>query len=364
MGKYVKGDCEKLHDFMSVLTRPGRPVQIMEVCGTHTVAVARSGLRSLFPPGLALISGPGCPVCVTDQSYMDQAVELARRPGVIVATYGDMVRVPGRNGSLGDARRDGATVEVVASADQAVELAIRRSESEVVFLGVGFETTTPATAMAVTRACDGDIGNFSVLVAHKLILPAMRTLLSADDVPIDGFLCPGHVSVILGYRAFEGIVRDFARPCVVAGFDPSQILAGIVEILSELAARQPKACTVYPAVSAEGNVVARQIVDKVFVEADAVWRSLGTIPASGLALREEYAAFDAARRFELPETESYELPGCRCGEVITGRCRPADCGLFATRCVPRDPVGPCMVSGEGACAAAYNYERPAKDDAK
>ena len=349
--------CEKLHNLCRALHPPGRKVQIMEVCGTHTMSAARGGLRALMPENLKLISGPGCPVCVTDQSYMDSAVSLAGRDEVVIATYGDMVRVPGRLGSLADARAEGATIEVVYSADQSVELALRRPDRQVVFLGVGFETTTPGTAMAVLRAKREGVDNFSVLTAHKLILPAMRALLDAGDVNIDGYLCPGHVSVILGYKAYEELVRDFGRPCVVAGFDPEHIFAGLIEILEQIAADRPRACTVYPSVSAEGNAEALRLMDEVFVPADVPWRALGVIPGSGLALRDQYASFDAAKRFDLPEMESYELPGCRCGDVISGRCSPVDCELFATRCTPRDPIGPCMVSAEGACAAAYKYER-------
>ncbi len=229
---------QKIQRLTDRLMKDRRGVQIMEICGTHTMAIARAGLRSLLPEALRLVSGPGCPVCVTDQSYIDQAVGLAlgacgAKP--IVATYGDMVRVPGRQGSLAEARAKGAEVEVVYSADQAVELAVSRPDRQVVFLAVGFETTAPGTALAVQRARREGVGNFSVLAAHKLVLPAMRALLAAGDVAIDGFLCPGHVSVILGYAAYEPIVREFARPCVVAGFEPGQILAGLAAILEQLA---------------------------------------------------------------------------------------------------------------------------------
>ena len=334
----------------------------MEVCGTHTVSIARSGLRGLFPASLKLISGPGCPVCVTDQSYIDQAVRLARRAGLksappIVATYGDMVRVPGRAGSLAEARAAGAEVEVVYSADQAVELARARPKREVVFLAVGFETTAPGTALAVLRARREGLGNFSVLTAHKLILPAMRALLSAGDARVDGFLCPGHVSVILGWAAFEEIARDFGKPCVVAGFEPPQVIAGIEAILEQLLAGEPAACTVYPSVSREGNRRAMEVMDEVFAPADAAWRALGVIPRSGLNLRPVFAEYDAARRFDVREMPGCEPAGCRCGDVICGRRDPRDCELFARRCTPMEPIGPCMVSSEGACAAAYRYER-------
>jgi len=338
------------------LAEVAAPVQLMEICGTHTVAVSRGGLRSLFPEGLRLVSGPGCPVCVTDQAYIDPAVHLAREsPEVVIAPYGDMVRVPGQAGSLERARSAGADVQVVYAAHQAVELAKRRPDRQVVLLAIGFETTAPATALSVLTAQREQVDNFTVLTAHKLVLPAMRALLGQDDVRIDGFLCPGHVSVIIGWRAYEPIAAGFGRPCVVAGFDDEQILAGIGEILRQLADNAPAAASVYPAVRPEGNPKARQVIDEVFQVADAPWRALGVIPDSGLVLRDRYAAFEAARRFDLPAVDNYEPPGCRCGDVICGRCLPADCELFGNACTPRSPVGPCMVSSEGSCAAHYKY---------
>ena len=355
------GDCcAGIRSLCEALARRRASLQIMEICGTHTMAIARNGLRRLLPDSLRLTSGPGCPVCVTDQSYIDQAVHLAAGgagPKPIIATYGDMVRVPGANGSLAEARAAGASVEVVYAAEQAVRLARKHPQRQVVFLGVGFETTAPGTALAVKAARAERVDNFSVLTAHKLILPAMRALLAAEDVRVDGFLCPGHVSVILGYEAYDEIVAEYGRPCVVAGFDPGQILAGIEAILGQLADEAPAACTVYPSVSAAGNAAALALLEEVFVPTEAVWRALGAIPASGLDLRDDWADMDAARRFDLPPVESCELPGCRCGDVICGRCTPRDCPLFGSRCTTRDPVGPCMVSSEGACAAAFKYER-------
>lgn len=357
---------EGIHEvWPRVVERLGPSVQLMEVCGTHTVAISRGGLRDLLPEGLRLISGPGCPVCVTDQTYMDRAVHLARqRRDVIIATYGDMVRVPGRLGSLEQARSAGATVEVVYAAHEAVDLARRRPEEEVVFLAVGFETTAPATALALQQARREGLKNFSAFGAHKLIPPAMQALLSQPDVRIDGFLCPGHVSVIIGWQAYQPIVDAHRRPCVVAGFEDEQIFAGLLEILRQLAEGAPAAGTVYPLVTAEGNTKALAVIHEVFEVADAPWRALGVIPQSGLALKDEFADFDAARRFEMPEFDDYELPGCRCGDVICGRCLPADCALFRTSCTPREPVGPCMVSSEGACAAAYKYSRHQGEGAK
>ena len=371
MVSVVQKDCESIHGLVGQLA--GRQIKIMEICGTHTMSIARAGLRTLLPKQVSLISGPGCPVCVTDQSYMDQAVYLARGGKVadklaamgvaagkefdapIIATYGDMVRVPGRLGSLGDARSTGSQIEIVYSADQAVELA-ERVEKQVVFLGVGFETTAPGTAMAVLRARKQGLKNFSVLTAHKLLLPAMHALMSAGDVRVDAFLCPGHVSVILGYKAYDEIVRMYGRPCVVAGFDAGQVLVAVVEILRQLIAGKPEASTVYPSVSAEGNPTAMKMLMDTFEPTDAAWRAVGVIPKSGLSLRPELAEFDASGRFGLPAFPSYEMPGCRCGDVICGRCSPFECKLFGKRCTPRDPVGPCMVSSEGACAAAFKYE--------
>jgi hydrogenase expression/formation protein HypD len=290
---------------------------------------------------------------------VDQAIHLAReKRDVTIATYGDMVRVPGRDGSLEQARSAGAAVEVIYAAHEAVELARREAPRQVVFLAIGFETTAPATALAVRQARQGRLKNFSILSAHKLVLPAMHALLDQEDVRIDGFLCPGHVSVIIGRRAYEPIVRKHRRPCVVAGFEDEQILAGIAEILRQLAEAASAATSVYPVGKADGNPEARRVIEEAFRVADAPWRALGVIPRSGLELAEKYAEFDAAGRFELPEVESYEPPGCRCGDVICGRCLPTDCPLFATRCTPREPVGPCMVSSEGACAAHYKYHRP------
>ena len=335
----------------------GGPLQIMEVCGTHTMCIARSGLPGLLPDDLKLISGPGCPVCVTDQSYIDRALHLAIEcePRAIIATYGDMVRVPGSAGSLAEARASGARVEVVYSADQAVEIALANSDTEVVFLAVGFETTAPGAAMAVLRARGENAPNFSIMTAHKCILPAMEALLSQDDVRIDAFLCPGHVSVILGWKAYEPVAAKYARPCVVAGFDAPQVLASIEAILAQLISGRPEAASVYPSVAAEGNRRAIELLDEVFVVSEAPWRGLGSIPQSGMELREEFGQFDAVNRFDLPDFPSREIPGCRCGDVICGRLHPTDCGLFGSRCTPRKAVGPCMVSSEGACAAAYKY---------
>ncbi|MBX3396135.1 MAG: hydrogenase formation protein HypD [Phycisphaerae bacterium] len=343
-------------ELIRLCDRIGRRVQLMEVCGTHTVSAFRSGLKSMLPANLKLLSGPGCPVCVTAQRHIDAALELARRETVAIATYGDMMRVPGRNGSLERLRSLGARIRVVTSARAALELARNEPNSEVVFLGVGFETTAPAAAATVLEAEAGGIENFSVLSCHKLVIPAMRALLSAGDVPIDGFLCPGHVSVIIGSEAYRPIVDDFGKPCVVAGFEFGQMLAGLVHLLRQIECGTPKLENVYDAVvRPEGNSVALGLLSRVFVEADTVWRALGVIPVSGLEFAPAYRRFDALRRFGMALGEDVDHPVCRCGEVIQGRVEPNRCALFGGGCTPMTPIGPCMVSGEGACSAWFKY---------
>ncbi len=332
-------------------------VQLMEVCGTHTVSLFRSGVKSLLPPGLRLVSGPGCPVCVTSQGYLDAACELARRPEVTVCTYGDMVRVPGSTGSLADVRAQGAEVVVVYSARDALRVAREHPSRTVVFLAVGFETTTPPTAAAVLEAAESGVDNFFILPGHKRVLPALRALLAAGEVPIDGFLCPGHVSIIIGSDAYRPIAEAFGKPCVVAGFEPRQMLDGILRLVRQVAAGVAEVDNVYGAVvSAGGNAAARACIDRVFQPGPAVWRALGEIPDSGLDLRPEFERFDA-RRLGVAFGPDVQPPGCRCGDVIQGKLDPDACALFGKVCTPMQPVGPCMVSSEGACAAWYKYGR-------
>jgi len=333
-------------------------VQIMEVCGTHTVSLFRSGVKSLLPANLRLISGPGCPVCVTSQGYLDAACALADRPGVTVATYGDMMRVPGSTGSLADRRADGADVAVVYSARDALRLARETPDRKVVFLAVGFETTAPASAATVLEADAAGVDNFFLLPGHKLVLPAMEALLTAGDVPIDAFLCPGHVSVILGAEAYRPIATRYGKPCVVAGFEARNMLEAILRLCRQITAGESRVENAYrPAVSAKGNAVARGLVDRVFEPSEETWRAMGTLPASGLALREAYRRFDAREAMGAAFGPDVCPPGCRCGEVIQGKLDPVQCTLFGKTCTPLQPVGPCMVSSEGACAAWYKYGR-------
>jgi len=338
--------------------RVGRRVQIMEVCGTHTVSAFRSGLRSMIPASLRLVSGPGCPVCVTAQRHIDAAIRLAAEHDVIIATYGDMIRVPGKLGSLEVLRAKGARVRVVNSAMGAVQIAREQPGDEVVFLGVGFETTAPATAAAVTSADRENLKNLSVLMCHKLVVPAMMVLLEAGDVPLDGFLCPGHVSVIIGSAAYRPVVERHGKGCVVAGFEPLQMLLGMTHLVRQVAAGRPALENVYPAVVKDaGNPQALRLLEQVFVVADTPWRALGVIPGSGLELGPDFVRFDAMRRYNLELGEDEDHPSCLCGEVIQGKAEPAECPLFGEVCTPLKPIGPCMVSSEGTCSAWYKYGR-------
>jgi len=332
-----------------------RQINIMEVCGTHTVSIFRNGIKSTLPKRLKLLSGPGCPVCVTDQGYIDAVLELAERNDCVIATYGDMVRVPGQNGSL-ETRNTRADVRVVLSSEDALQLAKDHPDKKVVFVAVGFETTAPATAVAVKEAAEAGIDNFFVLSGHKLVVPAMRALLAEKNHHIDGFLCPGHVSVIIGYGAFAEIAQDFARPCVVAGFEPLQIMEGLAEICRQLTTGDAQVRSVYTAVVTEkGNVSAQKMIGEFFDPVDGFWRGLGKIPKSTLRLQQRYSQFDAFEQFDLDETPTEDTSGCRCGEVLCGLIEPPECSLFAESCTTQTPVGPCMVSSEGTCAAWFKY---------
>lgn len=334
------------------------PVLLMEVCGTHTMAVARFGLKQLLPPTIRLVSGPGCPVCVTDQADIDAFLALAQEPGLILATFGDMVRVPGSFTSLERQRAAGAAVQVVYSPFDAVDLARCQPERQVVFFGVGFETTMPATALAVQTAAQTKVGNFSLFCVHKTMPAALRTLLSHPELQVAGLLLPGHVSTITGAAAFDFIPREFGLPGAIAGFEPLDILLGIKEILEQLTTGHRRIGNAYRrAVPWAPNPQAQKVLAEVFEPAPAVWRGLGLIPGSGVKLRPAYAAFDARQRFaaRLAQVPPPTPSPCRCGEVLRGLLAPADCPLFGTACQPGTPIGPCMVSSEGACAAAFRY---------
>ena len=332
-----------------------RPIRLMEVCGTHTVSIFKSGIRSLLPETVSLLSGPGCPVCVTAQQEIDAFITLAREPDTIVATFGDLIRVPGSGSSLQREKADGADVRIVYSTFDALTLARENPDKRVVFLGVGFETTAPTVAAAILAAGQQGLENFFVISAHKIVPPAL-TALATGRINIDGFLLPGHVSVIIGLDAYRPFFEANQVPCVVAGFEPADLLQGIAMLVDQIEANAPALENAYArAVTASGNVKAVNIMNAVFQVADADWRGIGTIAASGLAIRDEYAAFDAVNAFGIRLQPVPEPKGCACGEILTGMKIPPQCPLYKTVCNPMAPVGPCMVSSEGTCAAYYRY---------
>lgn len=349
---------QSIDNIRELIRRLARPVRIMEVCGTHTVAVCRSGLRSLLPADLSLISGPGCPVCVTPVGYIDQAIAIARQPGTLVATFGDLMRVPGSSGSLEEARARGADIRIVYSPSDALDLARRYPRRKVVFLGVGFETTAPAIAWTISFAAGENIRNFTVLTAIKTMPGAMAALVEGDH-GIDGFICPGHVSSIIGTRAYEFIARRHHRPCVIAGFEPLDIVRALEMLLAQIAARTFAVENQYRrAVNRGGNEKAIELIKRVFAPCDATWRGLGTIKGSGLKLRAQYRGHDAACCFPGTQSRAGRMDSrCRCGAVLRGIIVPPQCPMFARGCTPEIPRGACMVSSEGTCAAYYRYCR-------
>ena len=334
-----------------------RPVTIMEVCGTHTVAIARSGFRSVLPKSIRLISGPGCPVCVTSQADIDRIIALTRLPDTIIASFGDMIRVPGSRSSLAQRKAEGAAVEVVYSPLDALRLARSHPEKQVILVGVGFETTTPLVAATLERALALGLANFSVIAAHKRVPPALRALVNDPEIALDALILPGHVSTILGATPYSFLADEFHIPCVIAGFEPVDILQGIAQLLRQMVEGRAEIEIAYRrAVAVEGNLAALEAIDRVFEVCDGQWRGLGVIPESGYTLREQFAGFDAARRFEVAVEPAIEARGCRCGEVLRGIITPGDCALFGRACTPTAPYGPCMVSSEGSCAAWYRYQ--------
>jgi len=349
--EYVRNLIDKLYSVY-----PGGKINIMEVCGTHTMAIGSYGLRSLVPEGLRLLSGPGCPVCVTPNSIINAAVELALIPDAVVTTFGDMMRVPGSEKTLEVCKAEGADVRVLYSPLDMIEMAESQPNKNFVFISVGFETTTPGIALTVLEAKKRNLKNVSFLCSNRLVIPALRILSEAEDINIDAFLCPGHVSVIIGYGAYEEISEKYKIPCVVAGFEPVDILMAIYEIVRQIANNESKVVNTYGrVVTREGNIEAQRVIEKVFVPADAEWRGIGVIPMSGLELREEFSEYDALKKFKIELRDAPDPPGCRCGDVLKGVLLPPECPLFGKKCKPESPVGPCMVSSEGSCAAYYKY---------
>jgi hydrogenase expression/formation protein HypD len=332
----------------------------MEFCGGHTHAILRFGIPSLLPETVDLRAGPGCPVCVTSAADLDHAIALAQVPDVILTTFGDMIRVPGSHTSLAQAKAEGADVQVVYSPLDALQVARQNPDRPVVFLGVGFETTAPMVASAVLTAEAEGLDNFTVFSTHKLTPPATLAILDSGEVALDGVIGPGHVTTVIGSDAWCFLPDDYGMPCAIAGFEPLDLLRAILALVTMAEAGDPRVDNTYArSVRAGGNPSAQQAIERVFEVADAEWRGFGTIPRSGLQLRDVYGRFDAGHRFPIEIAPAREPPGCRCGDVLRGVLLPPECPLFAKTCTPQSPIGPCMVSAEGACAAYYRYgERP------
>lgn len=329
---------------------------LMEVCGTHTVAIARNGIRDLMPEGLRLASGPGCPVCVTCNRDIDTVIALARIPNVTITTFGDMTRVPGSTSSLLAEQAAGRSVEIVYSPLDALAFAKAHPEREVVFVGVGFETTTPLVAMAIKRAKAMGLSNFTVFAAHKNMPGALELLVGDPTLELDALILPGHVSTIIGAEPYRFLAEKYGIPGVITGFEPVDVLQGIAMLVRQLHEGRAEIEIAYArGVMPEGNPVALAAIDEVFETCTATWRGLGDIPGSGYRIRDEFADFDAVRRFEPDVEPTHDSKGCRCGDVLRARIAPNECPLFRTVCTPENPVGPCMVSSEGSCAAYYRY---------
>ncbi|ELI7924767.1 hydrogenase formation protein HypD [Yersinia enterocolitica] len=334
------------------------PLQIMEVCGGHTHAIFKFGLDQLLPDGLEFVHGPGCPVCVLPMGRIDSCLEIAAHPQVIFCTYGDAMRVPGRNGSMLDAKRRGADIRVVYSPLDALILAQRHPDREVVFFGLGFETTMPATALTLQQAKRLGLTNFTVFCQHITIIPTLRSLLQQPDVRIDGFLAPGHVSMVIGTTPYDFICSQFNKPLVVTGFEPLDILQGLVMLLEQMASGRCVVENQYRRIVPDsGNLLAQQALAEVFATKErSEWRGLGEIADSGVQLSPAYQAFDAERRFNPQQQRVADDPRSRCGDVLTGRCKPDQCPLFGGECTPDNAFGALMVSSEGACAAYHHYK--------
>nr|WP_312291257.1 hydrogenase formation protein HypD [Clostridium chromiireducens] len=346
----AKSLVKKLQEFTDV------NVNIMEVCGTHTMSIFRYGIRSILPKNINLISGPGCPVCVTPQSYMDAALELASRKDVIITTFGDMMRVPGKKGSLLKKKAEGADVRIVYSPMDSITIAQNNPSKKVIFLSVGFETTTPMTALTAMEAKKKNVGNLLFLTAHKIVPPAMEALVQDKELKLDGFLLPGHVSAIIGTKPYEFLSEKHGIPAVVTGFEPTDILQGINTLITMIHKKEHKITNEYKRiVRADGNAVAMQYLDQVFDVVDSRWRGIGLIPGSGYIFNKNFEEFDALKHFKIEYEEYDGSPGCRCGEILKGKITPLQCPLFKKACTPENPIGSCMVSSEGTCAAFYRY---------
>lgn len=335
---------------------PDRTIKLMEVCGGHTITIFKYGIQKLIPKSIELISGPGCPVCVTDNGFIDKAIKIAHLDNVIMTTFGDMIRLPGSRTSLQKEKGKGIDVRICYSPMDAIKIAKDNSEKEVAFLGIGFETTAPAVAAAIQYASDNRITNFSVLSAHKTMPRAMKALLDSGDIDLNGFICPGHVSAITGIHIYDFIAQDYHIPCVISGFEPLDMLESILMIVRQINAGSGIVENQYTrCVKENGNPNAMQLMMDVFEESDINWRGIGVIPKSGLRIKNKYREFDANFKFDVVVEPSKEYPGCICGDIMRGVKAPSDCKLFAKACIPEDPKGACMVSDEGTCATYFKY---------
>ena len=358
--EYRSGElAAKLSHEIESLVEPGREVRIMEVCGGHTHAISKHGLEDLVPDEVDFLHGPGCPVCVIPMGRVDDAIFLAEQPGITFTTFGDMVRVPGGRGSLLEAKARGADVRMVYSPLDALELARTNPDNEIVFFAIGFETTAPATALTLLRAREAGLRNFSVFCNHVTIGPPLKAILDSPGLRLDAFIAPGHVSTVMGTRTYDFIVRDYARPVVVTAFEPLDILQAVVMVLRQLRDGRCEVENQYTrVVRRNGNPRAIAAIEETMELGETFeWRGLGWIERSGLRLRPEFADWDAEARFELPGNRVEDPKACQCGEVLVGAIKPWECKVFGTACTPERPIGTCMVSAEGACAAYYNYGR-------
>ncbi|MEU4329724.1 hydrogenase formation protein HypD [Nonomuraea dietziae] len=341
------------------LCEPGRAYKFMEVCGGHTHTIYKHGLEDYLPESITLVHGPGCPVCVIPMGRVDDAIHIAEQPEVIMTSFGDMMRVPGGRGSFFDSMAQGAAIRMVYSPLDALKVARQNPDKHVVFMAIGFETTAPSTAMTVLRAAAEGVGNFSVFCNHVTVIPAIKAILDSPDLRLDGFIGPGHVSTIIGCRPYEFIARDYGKPLVVAGFEPLDILQSIYMLLVQLAEGRSEVENQYARVVPwAGNLKALRVISEVMeLRPYFEWRGLGFISHSALKVRQKYAAFDAEQIFEIPGSRVADPKACQCGEVLKGVLKPWECKVFGTACTPETPIGTCMVSSEGACAAYYNFGR-------
>jgi len=333
-----------------------KPIKLMEFCGGHTTAIFKYGIRQLLPKTIEMLSGPGCPVCVTANSDLDKAVALAHLPNVIITSFGDMIRVPGSYSSLQLAKAEGDNVRVVYSTQDAIAIARDNPDKSVIFIGIGFETTAPTIAASIQQAEQENINNYYVLSLHKLSPPIMKAILDMGELKLDGIICPGHVSTIIGSYPYQFIPDNYGIASVISGFEPVDILLCVDMLVNQIESGQPRVEIAYRrGVKPEGNQPALEIMDTVFEVCPANWRGIGSVPSSGLRLKQQYQQFDAESNFTIDPEPTQEPQGCICGNVLRGVSRPPECKLFRTACTPEHPVGPCMVSSEGSCATYYHY---------